>query len=46
MKVGSEEWWLGKMKDVRNEAWSLGFQAGFALAALIFGVMFNLDKFK
>jgi hypothetical protein len=46
MKTGSEEWWLEKMKEVRNEAWRLGFQAGFSLSALVFGVLFNLDKFK
>ena len=45
MRVGSEEWWLEKIQEQRSESFRLGIQAGFALAALIFGVMFNLDKF-
>ena len=45
-KAGSEEWWMEKIKEQRSESFRLGFQAGFALSALIFGVLFNWDKFQ
>ena len=45
MKVGSDEWWMKKLEEQRNEGFRLGLQAGFAFSAIVFGVLFNLDKF-
>lgn len=45
MKIGSDEWWMEKIKEQRDESWRLGLQDGFSLAAIVFGVLFNLDKF-